>query len=90
MSATPAQMVGTGIKLFLLCVVVGLIMAAVGVDDPWQVWGNFIHWLKNIWDNMGDWLKWSIGYAVLGAGIVLPIYFIRLAWRMSKGRKSAG
>lgn len=74
MFTSPRKMIDTAFKLFALCIVVGIVMAILGINDPLQVWGNFLRWIKDIWNNMADWLKWLLGYAALGAGIVLPVY----------------
>ncbi|MCP1337396.1 hypothetical protein [Futiania mangrovi] len=73
-----------GAKLLALCLVVGLVLAFLGLDDPWEVWGRIMRAVTDIFENFGDWARWAWGYILLGAGIVIPVVLIRLALRMTR------
>jgi hypothetical protein len=72
----PLAVVG---RLILLSILVGVILAAVGLD-PWNIIDSVERLLRHIW-NMGfDTVRWLWQYFLLGAVIVLPIWFlVRLA-----------
>src|SRR5262249_43813881 len=66
-------------RLILLSVLVGVILAAIGLD-PWNILESVERLIEHIW-NMGfDAVRWLWRYFLLGAVIVLPIWFLaRLA-----------
>jgi len=66
-------------RLVLLSILVGVILAAVGLD-PWNIIESVRDLVAHIW-NMGfDAVRWLWRYFLLGAVIVLPIWIlVRLA-----------
>jgi hypothetical protein len=72
----PLAVVG---RLVLLSILVGVILAAIGLD-PWNIIESVERLLRHIW-NMGfDAVRWLWRYFLLGAVIVVPIWFLaRLA-----------
>jgi hypothetical protein len=66
-------------RLILLSILVGVILAAIGLD-PWNIIESVRRLILHIW-NMGfDTVRWLWQYFLLGAVIVLPIWFlVRLA-----------
>src|SRR3984885_13758346 len=72
----PLAVVG---RLILLSILVGVILAAIGLD-PWNIIDSVRRLFLHIW-NMGfDAGRWLWQYFLLGAVIVLPIWFlVRLA-----------
>ena len=66
-------------RLILLSILVGVILAAIGLD-PLNILDSIRRLLQSIW-NMGfDAVRWLWQYFLLGAVIVLPIWFlVRLA-----------
>ena len=72
----PLAVVG---RLILLSILVGVILAAIGLD-PWNIIDSVRRLILHIW-NMGfDAVRWLWQYFLLGAVIVLPIWFlVRLA-----------
>ena len=66
-------------RLILLSILVGVILAAVGLD-PMDIIESIRHLIEHIW-NMGfDAVRWLWRYFLLGAVIVVPIWFlVRLA-----------
>jgi len=66
-------------RLVLLSILVGVILAAIGLD-PWNILESVERLIRHIW-NMGfDAVRWLWRYFLLGAVIVVPIWFlVRLA-----------
>ena len=67
------------VRIILLSILVGVILAAIGLD-PWNIIDSVRRLIVHIW-NMGfDAVRWLWQYFLLGAVIVLPIWFLaRLA-----------
>jgi len=62
-------------RLVLLSILVGVILAAVGLD-PWNIIESVRTLVQHVW-NMGfDAVRWLWQYFLLGAVIVLPIWFL--------------
>jgi len=71
------------VLLVVLCVVVGLILAAFNVD-PAELWVDFFGAVGRAWstffDSIGSTLGWAaLRYLALGAVIVVPIWIV---WRI--------
>jgi hypothetical protein len=66
-------------RLVLLSILVGVILAAIGLD-PWNIIESVERLIEHVW-NMGfDAVRWLWRYFLLGAVIVVPIWFLaRLA-----------
>jgi len=62
-------------RLILLSILVGVILAAIGLD-PWNIIESVRRLVIHIW-NMGfDAVRWLWRYFLLGAVIVVPIWFL--------------
>src|ERR1700758_1645516 len=62
-------------RLVLLSILVGVILAAIGLD-PWNIIESVRDLIRHIW-NMGfDAVRWLWQYFLLGAVIVVPIWFL--------------
>lgn len=63
--------------IFLLCILVGLVLAVFRVD-PADLWVDFFQTVGEAWasffDSIGASLRWALRYFFLGAVIVLPIW----------------
>jgi hypothetical protein len=70
------------LRLVLLCVLVGVILHALGFDP-----GNIIESLRRmvqaVWDMGFDAVRWAWRYFLLGAIVVIPIWLIV---RFTRGR----
>jgi hypothetical protein len=67
-------------RLILLSILVGVILAALGLD-PWNILESVERLVRHIW-NMGfDAVRWLWQYFLLGAVIVVPVWFLM---RLSK------
>jgi hypothetical protein len=75
----PLAVVG---RLVLLSILVGVILAAIGLD-PWNIIESVRRLIEHVW-NMGfETVRWLWQYFLLGAVIVLPIWFLM---RLAKAR----
>ena len=73
------------LRLILLCVLVGIILSALGFD-PSNIVGSIRRMAESIW-NMGfDAVRWLWSYFLLGAVLVIPIWLILRIVRAPKGR----
>jgi H+/Cl- antiporter ClcA len=66
---------GTLIRLVLLSIVVGVIFSALGIT-PFNLFERLQHLLRNIMELSADTIRWALGYFLLGAVIVFPIWFL--------------
>ena len=66
-------------RLLLLSILVGVILAAIGLD-PWNIVESVRRLVVQIWTMGFDVVRWLWRYFLLGAVIVVPIWFlVRLA-----------
>ena len=80
------KLLGTGIKLLLVCLLVGWILSVIEIDAL-----GFIRFLSQSLRHAGelaaDAVRWGVPYILLGAVIVVPFYIIKLGLDMLKRRK---
>jgi len=69
------SIVGTLIRLVLLSIVVGIIFSALGIT-PFNLLDRLNHLIRNLMELSADTLRWALGYFLLGAVIVFPIWFL--------------
>ena len=62
-------------RLVLLCVLVGVILHALGFD-PGNIIDSIRRMMQAIWDMGFDAVRWVWRYFLLGAIIVIPIWLI--------------
>jgi len=73
------------VRLILLSVLVGVVLAALGFD-PSNLIPSIQNFFVRVW-NMGfDALKWAWSYFLLGAIVVVPIWLIVRLVRTQRGR----
>ena len=63
------------IRLVLLCVLVGVILHALGFD-PGNIIESIRRMIQAVWDMGFDAVRWAWGYFLLGAIVVIPIWLI--------------
>ena len=72
----PLAVVG---RLVMLSILVGVILAAIGLD-PWNIVESVRALIVHVWRMGFDVVRWLWRYFLLGAVIVVPIWFlVRLA-----------
>ena len=62
-------------RLTLLSILVGIVLSALGLD-PWNLVVSVERMLRSIWTMGWDAVAWVWRYFLLGAVLVLPIWFI--------------
>jgi hypothetical protein len=72
-------------RLVLISVLVGVILSAFGLD-PFDIVHSIERLIRSIW-NMGfDAFRWLWRYFLLGAVIVIPIWFVMRAVNAPRGK----
>jgi hypothetical protein len=78
----PLAVVG---RLILLCILVGVVLAALGLD-PSDILDSVRRLIAHLW-NMGfDAVRWLWRYFLLGAVIVLPVWFVMRLFNAPRAR----
>jgi len=72
-------------RLVLLSILVGVVLAAVGFD-PWNIVFSIRLLIARIWDLGFDAINGLWRYFLLGAVIVLPIWFLSRLFNAPRGR----
>jgi len=72
-------------RLILASVLVGVILAALGLD-PFDIVRSVEHLVRWFWDKGFDAFRWLWRYFLLGAVIVIPVWLIMRLINGSRGR----
>ena len=72
-------------RLILLSILVGVVLAAIGFD-PWNIINSIRLLFQRIWDLGFDAVSWLWRYFLLGAVIVIPIWFLSRLFGTPRGR----
>jgi hypothetical protein len=72
-------------RLILLSILVGVILAAIGLD-PWNIIESVRALVVHIWTMGFDVVRWLWRYFLLGAVIVVPIWFLARLAKAQHGR----
>ena len=72
-------------RLILLSILVGVVLAAIGFD-PWNIIISIRLLFQRIWDLGFDAVSWLWRYFLLGAVIVIPIWFLSRLAGTPRGR----
>ena len=76
---------GVLIRLALVSILVGVVLAALGLD-PYDIVRSLERLIRSVW-NMGfDALRWLWRYFLLGAVIVIPIWIIMRLVNAPRGK----
>jgi hypothetical protein len=62
-------------RLILLSILVGVVLAAIGLD-PWNIIESVRELIQRVWNLGFDAVRWLWRYFLLGAVIVVPIWFL--------------
>ena len=76
---------GVIVRLVLLSIVIGVLLAALGVD-PWNIWRSLETLARRIFNMGWEAIEWVWRYFVLGAVIVVPIWLIMRLIRTGRGK----
>ena len=72
-------------RLILLSILVGVVLAAIGFD-PWNIVNSIRLLFRRIWDLGFDAINGLWRYFLLGAVIVIPIWFLSRLLGAPRGR----
>ncbi len=72
-------------RLILLSILVGVVLAAIGLD-PWNILTSIRILFRRLWDIGFDAIHWLWRYFLLGAVIVIPIWFLSRLFSTPRGR----
>ncbi len=72
-------------RLILLSILVGVVLAAIGFD-PWNIIRSIRLLFQRLWDLGFDAINWLWRYFLLGAVIVLPVWFFSRLFNAPRGR----
>jgi hypothetical protein len=72
-------------RLVLLSILVGVILEALGFD-PWNIIDSIERLVRHIWDLGFDAVRFLWRYLLLGAVIVVPIWFLLRLARAPRGK----
>jgi len=72
-------------RLILVSILVGVILSALGLD-PFDIWNSIQRLLRTLWDMGFDAIRYVWRYFLLGAVIVIPIWFIIRLINAPRGR----
>jgi uncharacterized protein DUF6460 len=72
-------------RLVLLSILIGVILQALGLD-PWNIIDSVRRLVLYIWDVGFDAVRWLWRYLLLGAAVVVPIWFVVRLLRVARGQ----
>jgi hypothetical protein len=72
-------------RLILLSILVGVVLAAIGFD-PYNILRSIQLLFQRLWDLGFDAVNWLWRYFLLGAVIVVPIWFLTRLFGTPRGR----
>lgn len=72
-------------RLVLLCILVGVILAALGLD-PWNILYSVRRLVALLWNRGFDAVRWLWRYFLLGAVIVLPLWLVTRLFNVPRRR----
>jgi len=72
-------------RLILLSILVGVVLAAIGFD-PWNIIHSIRLLFQRMWDLGFDAINWLWRYFLLGAVIVIPVWFLSRIFSAPRGR----
>jgi len=81
----PRNIGGTIIKLLVLSLIVGMLLKFLNVnpENLLSSLGGFFEWLVQISAGLID---WGLGYVLIGAAVVVPIYVVIVLLRVARGK----
>jgi hypothetical protein len=74
---------GTIVRLILLCLVVGLLLAFFDIT-PHSILTDTARTIREVWDLIGAFVRWALPYILLGAVIVVPIALLSFLLRRAR------
>lgn len=81
------NVVSTIVKLAVISLLVGFALAFFGID-PKNLITSLGSTVVDIYEVILSFLQWAVKYILLGAVVVLPIWFVFFLIRLAKKKKS--
>lgn len=78
--------IGVIVRLVILSIVVGIVLSALGLT-PGELFRRLDFIVARLYDLGFRWVEWLIGYFLIGAVIVVPIWLIARLVRGSGANK---
>ena len=72
-------------RLILLSILIGVILQVLGLD-PWNIIDSLRRLVLRVWDMGFDAVRWVWRYLLLGAVVVVPVWFLMRLSRAPRGR----
>ena len=82
----PRITVSTVIKLLILSLCVGLLLAYLNLS-PQDLFHRVVGQAESIFAWSVSVMGWAVSYVLLGAVVVVPIWLVLYLWRAFKGRR---
>jgi hypothetical protein len=82
LGGTPLAVAG---RLVLLSILIGFVLHAFGLN-PFNIIESIRHLIRTVWEMGFDALNWLWRYFLLGAVVVIPIWFIVRLLNAPRGR----
>ena len=79
-------LVSTVVKLALVCLGVGLVLAFFDID-PVGLMRNFPQAIQSVFAVVAEMIRWAVPYILLGAVVVVPIWLIFFLLRLARDRR---
>ena len=73
------------VRLLILSFIVGLVLSAVNLD-PWDIYYWVERSIRRIWSMGFDFVEEALGYLLIGALIVVPVFLLMRLFRFGGQR----
>ncbi len=75
------------LRLAMISLLVGILLSVLGLS-PFDIVDSFIRMFQRIYDMGFEAIEGAVGYFLLGAVIVFPVWFVSRLWKsMSKNQE---
>lgn len=81
----PQNIGGTIIKLLVLSLIIGMLLKFLNVD-PENLLASLGKLVENIFGFGANIIEWGLGYVLIGAAVVIPIYVVIVLIRVARGK----
>lgn len=75
------------VRLIVLSIVVGIVLSVMGIT-PQNLFSRLDEFIRHLYDLGFGAIDWILGYLLLGALVVVPIWLIARLWGLLGGRSS--
>jgi len=81
----PRNIGATIIKLLVLSLIVGMLLKFLNInpENLLSSLGGLFEWFVQVGAKLID---WGLGYVIIGAAVVIPIYIVVVLFRVARGK----